>query len=465
MKSKDHTRWFAISISLLTCISVGYLIYSGSLTSLPKADGDGTVYENIGFHLWQGRGFYFDMNESRWRSPYEAHGTEYQLFLQPEMPRMPTTARPPLLPLLIAATYSLVGRNEVSFAIVRLSSALCIALAGAMSTWLTVKILSARSQLLGAKPGWVIGVGALAALLFAATNRTLLTYSQDFLTEPLALVLTQLLVVLWFKRIEWTESVSVEKHQASSRQSRWVEKLLIAITLASMIYARSLFVLWLPGVWLMWILADRGSIWQRVRSATVVMLLTILLLSPWWVRNCLTLDRWMPLGTQGPITLLGGYCDEAIVSGGDWCPEPESRLRAEVKSERANFANDLELELLIVDKSKHIVRSWMSSHSDELPELFFARVVTHWNPYTGRALVWKLAAIVGAFWIIMNSRRAAVVLLGTLLLNTLIVGLLYSTGGRFLVPLYGVLCTLAGIGAAWLVSLLTNVTSKNHPTW
>jgi hypothetical protein len=93
-----------------------------------------------------------------------------------------------------------------------------------------------------------------------------------------------------------------------------------------------------------------------------------------------------------------------------------------------------------------MVRTWAAQHAADLPRLAIIRAVNEWNPYSGRALLWKLMALAGLCWLSAAAPRAAWILGGVLVLNTLCVMLLYSVGGRFMVPLYGVLYTLAGLG-------------------
>jgi hypothetical protein len=160
------------------------------------------------------------------------------------------------------------------------------------------------------------------------------------------------------------------------------------------------------------------------------------------------LESWMPLGTQGPITLVGGYSDEALLHQGEWQIEPEQRLRAWAERELpAEESSSIpRRETRIAREASRLVRNWAGQHTADLPKLAIMRVVNEWNPYSGRALAWKLLAVLGLCWLTIAAPRAAWILGGVLVLNTLCIMLLYSVGGRFLVPLYGVLYTLAGLG-------------------
>jgi hypothetical protein len=462
--------WFVIATLVLLPVGIVSVAANPLFLKPPKPSSDGPIYENIAFHLSQGRGFYLDFKHDQWREVYELSDEreQYSVYLDAPKQAMPTTGRPPFFPVMIATIYLVIERGAAAFACVRILSALCIALSGGLAVALVSLILDrwnpkgdhstssvkAASHREGATKevpsvsGWqpcriAIMVGCLAATGLAASHRTMLSYSHDFLTEPIALLLTQVLIAFLVAVVVW-------------QNSSWPILLGLATTLAGMILVRSLFVFWLPGVGLLLLILLRKELVRRLATATMVLAVTCLLVLPWWIRNCVVLERLMPLGTQGPITMLGGYCDEALASGGDWQPGPEIRLRQSLMKDPEFMAcgSDTQRELVVADRAKTLVRQWIIAHWTDLPWLFVQRIVTHWNPYFGRSLLWKLLALVGAIWLIANRRPEAWVLVGLPVMNTLIVALLYTTGGRFLVPLYGSLFTLAGIGAASLTTLV-----------
>ena len=166
----------------------------------------------------------------------------------------------------------------------------------------------------------------------------------------------------------------------------------------------------------------------------------------------------MPLGTQGPIALLGGYSTEALEARGDWQFAAESRLRELMAADEGfqRAANDTEREVLLAQAARRQVRGWILEHAEQLPGLVVQRVVTHWNPYRGSSLVWRLLILAGALvmaWLFRTDQRVTCWLIGLPLLSTFLAAVLYTTGGRFLVPLYGLLFMLAGIGVAGLAEL------------
>ncbi|MGN6133079.1 MAG: hypothetical protein ACTHOU_01220, partial [Aureliella sp.] len=176
----------------------------------------------------------------------------------------------------------------------------------------------------------------------------------------------------------------------------------------------------------------------------------VLVCLPWWVRNCLVLEAWMPLGTQGATTLVGGYSDEALAHGGQWQYAPELRLRQRVSGEQVSDHGGplVHPDVRLARAASDQVRAWVHAHWRDLPMLAWYRLSSEWAPYSGRSLLWKLAALLGLIYLAVRLPPAAAFIGGVLLINTLMVMGLYSLGGRFLVPTYGMLYSLAGIGVA-----------------
>ncbi len=447
MNAFNGRTWFVLASAVLGMVYITSVVLDPRFALLPKPTSDGPVYENIAYQLSAGRGFWIDLQDPKWKEPYEqsSEREDYQVYLQAPPQSLPMTSRPPLFPAIVAIIYKIGGRGLTAFATVRVFSALCLAVASALAVANAATVMRKFGVGEHKFSNWAVGMGCAAAIFLAASNRTLVTYASDFLTEPLALLLTQLLVVLLLALTDCRVG-------ESSRPLQWWLIVATGVTVAAMILVRSLFVLWLPGLWLL-LLAIRNS--HRLRDATWIMVIAVVCMSPWWIRNCVVLDRFMPLGTQGPITLLGGYCDEALASGGDWQHAPEQRLRQTMRVNEAfnSLPSDQARELMLVDASKRLVRSWIAEHVTDLPKLFVSRVITHWNPYTGKSLVWRLLILIGAIHLVFKRRPEAWVLVGLPVMNTVLVALLYTTGGRFLVPLYGILFTLSAIGVASLVEL------------
>jgi hypothetical protein len=147
---------------------------------------------------------------------------------------------------------------------------------------------------------------------------------------------------------------------------------------------------------------DRDKIPSRVRwkLITVFLLSVLLVATPWWIRNGLVLGNNLSLGTKGATTLLGGYCDESLAQGGEWQFGPEKRLREEIYSnfdfENSTSQDWIESEKIVALEASKKVKAWIYENTSSIPQLVVHRIVTEWNPYTGKSLVFKLLALVAS---------------------------------------------------------------------
>ncbi len=121
------------------------------------------------------------------------------------------------------------------------------------------------------------GCGAILALVFALCDRTIRTYACDFLSEPLALLLTTMFVFVAV--IIWQE------------KQRPVQLALAACLFAAMVLTRSMLVFWLPGVLILIALSSKQS--KKLLSAAMFLTVFVLLAGPWgfatafgWTDGC-----------------------------------------------------------------------------------------------------------------------------------------------------------------------------------
>lgn len=449
--------WFWVALAILVPLSGFRTVSNEWFSRPPKPVGDGLDYENLAFHVWQGKGFIVDNTSAPWRELYEQEPDEYAYHLGAPPRALVSTGRPPLFPAVVAAIYGVVGRTPMAMAAVRLLLSICIAISGALATAVVVRLFRGNKPAEDAD-AWCVASGAAAVIALFAANRTLHSYSTDFLTEPIALLLCQMFV-----------SMSIFGSDASpNNRSRFALAVGKGVVWGALILTRSMFVLWLPMIAVLSFVSEARS--QRLRSSGILLATAILVCSPWWIRNIAVLGEFMPLGTQGPITLLGGYCSQALENNGDWQLEPELRLRSEFASEVALEANRaasaIELgtqsEVAIAQRASTRVKGWIASNIRKLPELGMARVWTHWNPYSGPSLVWKIAALIGVVLLVGSRERAGCWLIGFPLVSTLVVAFLYTVGGRFLVPLYGVLFSVAGYAVGRLMQIGFRTWSSKH---
>ena len=442
----------------------------------PKPSGDGPDYEVIGYNVSRGNGWAISFADEKWQTPYRMSQVEessvgYAVQLTRIGPLASDTNRPPLLPLIIGAVYQWFPRGPIAFATIRILLATCLSLGCALGVAWGYALATKHTA---CSHRWFGNAVAFAIVGIVYTERNLRNYATDFLTEPIALLATQTFVMVACMGIQ-------------RRKLKWA--CMSGIAFAAMIYCRTVFVLWTPFV-LIWLIvvARVGSTLVAVPLSSVtiarwmgVFSLTVLLICfVWWIRNCIVLQSFHPLGTKGSVTLLGGYCDESLQRGGEWQMDPEKRLRHKLEKELPTETerDSLNLELKLAQEANTEILDWSRKHCLDLPKLMFKRLLTEWNPYTGKALLIKLFAIAGITWLIFNNRFALIALMGPLVINSLLVMGTYSVGGRFLVPTYGMFYILAAFGLAASLTIvadylnlriqpnkspITTATAKNGP--
>ena len=469
-----HLRYILL-IGAATFILVGSVVYarvtaSGWLSLPPKPTGDGPDYDAMAHSITKyglpaclfGKRLLLDTNDSDWRSLYQGPlpasaveptpdanlAPDYKPLLAAEPRLFISTGRPPLFPVVLSTIYAVFGRTPAGMHAVRAFQVVCIALSAALAAALAAAV---SWRLTNSRIGFVLAGIGVATL--ASTNNTLADYATDFLTEPLALLLIQCFVCC------------VVGFGSNTNFSRGAK--LAGLFFGLAILCRSLFVLWLPAVFLLLLVAGRGTFRHRFQDAAWFLLITCLVCLPWWIRNYQVTEGYSPLGTKGALTLLGGYSSESLAADGDWQPGPENALRArmatqDIRTQPPEKLSKFEAarlgtlhEIALARAARDEVAKWINENWANLPTLVGKRIATHWNPYFGQSLLWKLAMMAGAAILLYSASkntslhcRDAVWLVGLPIVSTLVTACLYSVGGRFLVPLYGLLMTLAAVGTA-----------------
>ncbi len=421
--------WFLIAIALLVPWHIGWIVTNPQYTRPPLPIGDGPDYETIAYSLHRGEGFQFAWQDPQWQEPYlrDPDVSQYTQLARSDWPG-PTASRPPLYPALISLVYCLIPRGPSAFATIRLLSAMFTALAGAFSVAIAVSI---TARITPKKS--LSSIAAVLTIFLALMDRTIRTYSIDFLTEPLALCLTTLLVATGLALID-----------ADSKTRIWRHILLLSLLTALLVLTRSLVIFWVPGLVAMVWFSARPRHWKR---GLFFLLGFLVLVAPWWVRNSAVLDRWMPLGGQGAASLRGGYSDEALADHGNWHSDAEDRIQKALSEDpNSKGWSAAQREVALADRASRETRDWIQNHLAEMPRLLAMRIATHWGPYFGPSLLWRIGILAGFITLLLHRRRESIWLIGIPLVNTLTILCLYEAGGRFLVPLYGVLYAVAAIG-------------------
>jgi hypothetical protein len=381
----------------------------------PPETGDGHDYDAIAFNVWQGRGFGYEWSNEDWRRPYEGI-PRYRLLLSRRGTYYPTTYRPPGMPYLLSAVYAIAGRNFTAWRVVN-----CGITAGAVTT---AAMMSAQ---LAGIPAAIITTAILVQ------SRELTRYSAMFMTEPLATLMLAILAWTWMRnaRDGWT----VRRAMASG------------VAMGGLLAARTIFILTAP---VLLILPGRDiSFGSRLawKTKMISLAVAIVVISPWWIRNIVVLDAFMPLGTQGGINLPMGFGPRALRSQGIWASNPEDGW-PEIAAQNLDIVTS---EVMLAKYRQRLTITWMLDHPPQVLYLMRLHVTQELKPGRDFYSKWLLPAA-AASALVLWKFPGAWVLTMIVAANILSIAMTYSAGGRFMVPVQPLLASLVGAAIVYAAS-------------
>ena len=387
---------------------------SGALREPPET-GDGHDYDAIAFNVWQGRGFGYEWSDEDWRKPYQ-NIPRYRLLLNRQSEFYPTTYRPPAMPLLLSAVYAIAGRNFTAWRVIN-----CAVTAGAVTT---AGIIAAQFA------GIPAAIVSTAILL---QSRELTRYSAMFMTEPLAALMLALLAWTWVRNATsgWTLMRAIGS----------------GVAMGGLLAARTIFILTTP---VLLILPGRDlSFGSRFAWKTKLICLAaaIVVISPWWVRNIVVLDAFMPLGTQGGVNLPMGFGPRALRSQGIWASNPGDGY-PEIAAQKLDIVTS---EVMLAKYRQKLAINWMIDNPRQVLYLMWLHVSQELKP--GRDLFSRLLLPAAAVSALVLWRFPGVWVLTMMVCsNILSIAMTYSAGGRFMVPLQPILAALVAAALVYAIN-------------
>lgn len=390
---------------------------SGRLHQPPEV-GDSHDYEAIAFNLWNLRGYGYYWSDPEFRAPYEGR-RGYAGMLQRRSGYYPTAYRPPLFPVLLSGIYAVMGRNFAAWRVVN-----CALMAGAVTL---AAIVAAHFA------------GLLAAPLtayFVLQSGQLTRSSQIFMTEGIAAFLVSLLAWLW---------VANTRRGWSTRRAAT-----FGVVLGALLAARSIFVLWLPLALLIpgSSDADRPARWRR---RAVCLLVCLIAIAPWWIRNIVVTGAFMPTGTQAPLNLPMGFGPRALMYQGLWRSNRGDGVDELLARNVDPFS--IEWEVQLAKFRSGITLKWMREHPVDVVRLMGLHVWQEIRPRNRGVWDWILPAACVALALLRKSPGAGGIAL-MIAANLFSVAMTWGAGGRFMLPVQPLMLALI---AAAVVTLLQHL--------
>jgi hypothetical protein len=218
-----------------------------------------------------------------------------------------------------------------------------------------------------------------------------------------------------------------------------VRYVVTGVLLALAILTRTIFALWIPIVCALALWIEVRLSGGRGRRSLLMLCVALLVLMPWFVRNCIVLRAFMPLGTQGAINLPVGYSNKAISQDGIWSGGAKEYIFKCFTSQTKGVLRERDEARFGLAKA----REWILSNPDLAAKLVCLKIISLWQPRSMYQVFLLMLVIIGL--LILWRRKEATVLYGLLVANTFAVGLTWSVGGRFLIPVYPIIYSLAAI--------------------
>jgi hypothetical protein len=398
------------------------IVNGGGFHAPPEA-GDGHDYDAIAFNVWRGVGFGYEWSNEEYRKPYEGI-RRYGGLLSRKSEYYPTTYRPPAMPLLLSGVYAITGRNFAAWRVVN-----CAIMAGAVTA------AAAIAAHFAGLPAAVIAAG------IALQSRDLTRYAGMFMTEPLATLMVVLLTWTWVRQAAdgWTTGRAIAS----------------GLAMGGLLGARTIFILSTP---ILLLLPGRDrSFGSRFawKTKAICLAVAIAVIGPWWIRNIVVLDAFMPLGTQGGINLPMGFGPRALRHNGMWASNPGDGW-PEIAAQKLDVVTS---EVMLAKYRQKLAVTWMLNNPRDVVWLMWLHVSQELKPGRDFFSKWLLPLAAVAAVVLARSPGVWTVVL-VVCANILGIAMTYSAGGRFMVPMQPLLIALV---AAALVSVVRQTFTLVRP--
>ena len=448
---RPRNRWQLMLVFFFALLAfvVGTLAWTASQTVTfadpPERIGDGVVYDNIAFCLIKGRGYSFDFRDPHWRKKYRQANADSQIeekldwvFNLQDRDRGPTASKPPGYPVVLAVIYRVCGHRWDAvriFDCVFLSLGLATLITWAWTRW-------------GA-------LAAITAIITLLLDIGVMNFAGQILSEPIATSL----MCIWFV-------ILVRAVQRASL-ANWI---VAGVLFALMVYVRSNWTLWLLAL----IAASPLLFFSRARQFLLpvkphhvfaFLLTCVVLIAPWWVRNCVVIGHFQPLGTSGSNGLIAANCDESLADHGNWQSQVYVRhIRLISRQIDRSQLTQVHWEYEFGRYSTAQAEEWMMRNWKSLPLLAVYRLMTNWGLYQDLPAylrfgnIWLLClGVVGVF---LTRGRVRFLLLLILGLDSLVVMATWAHYGRYFVPIRPLLHICYGLAAVTLLEWFARTAFK-----
>jgi hypothetical protein len=228
------------------------------------------------------------------------------------------------------------------------------------------------------------------------------------------------------------------------------------VVLGVLAMSRSIFLLWIPLTMLA-PGADRAAGKAAWRGRALAVAVALLVIGPWWIRNCVVLEAFLPFGTQGAVNLPAGFGPRALRFKGQWMSNPGDGAQEVDALNLGPVASEVWL-------AKHrtaLAGRWVRENPVDAVRLMgmhmWQEVKPRRLPYPTGAWLLPLAAV-GAIYLWRSAGTRVVVLM--VAANMLGIALTWSARGQFMAPIQPMLAALVGALAVAVVRSMIDLVGR-----
>jgi hypothetical protein len=279
-------------------------------------------------------------------------------------------------------------------------------------------------------------------LVLALTLPLLRLFAHEFRTEGLAAFLVTLLAWTWIRNGKngWTRPRSVAS----------------GLILGALIATRNIFVLWIP-LTMFAPGADRSSGKAAWRGRAISVGVALLVIGPWWVRNAIVLQAFMPLGTQGALNMPAGFGARALRFKGVWSSNPGDGAQ-EIEALKLDPVTS---EVQLAKFRSALALRWIREHPLDTLRLMglhvWQEIKPRTLPYPTGAWLLPVAAVAALY---LRRSPGVGVVVSMVGVNIVGIALTWSVAGRFMAPVQPLLAALPGAMAVAVVRRALEVAAR-----
>lgn len=271
-------------------------------------------------------------------------GEPYEITYWGNLPHF--ALRTPGYPLFLAACQTLFGERVLMVRLVQ-------ALLGALSVWIVYR-LTARLA-----PAYQVSVPLLAAL-FAAVDPYFVVTSGLVLSE--ALFITLMLASLWALSALWT-------HRREAQSRHWVLwAIMCGFASGAAVLVRPSWAFFVPAMLGAWLVScGAGNRSRSFQASAVILLVAVVVMAPWWVRNARVFGRFVPTALWMGASLYDGL-------------NPHATGASDME-----FLNDSDIWPLGEEEQDAVLREralrFVREHPGQAVRLAAVKFARYWSPW------------------------------------------------------------------------------------